>query len=163
DWTCTPCSRGVQDPACVLCPRRGGALYPTDDKTARWVHAFCAQRTPGGVDGGKGGGGEGVTPTVMSVDVKSVPKELKKQKCQVCGRKQGAQVKCCHVGCPVHMHPMCAAQAGMHSRRLHPGEEVSHAPYQFAVSCSEHAPRGLHRLSRFVYCKKEGRLLGSGG
>ncbi|CAN0026805.1 unnamed protein product, partial [Choristocarpus tenellus] len=73
--------------------------------------------------------------------------ELRKQKCHVCGRKQGAQVKCAHEGCTTHVHPLCAAHSNMYSRQLCAHEEGDASTLQFEIFCSEHIPRGLFCLS----------------
>ena len=76
---------------CVLCPRRGGLMVPTNDRNVRWAHAFCSQHNgPVVFKSGK----SPVLPLLTAVDVHGLSKDAKKFKCGVCSRKG---VRCMNV------------------------------------------------------------------
>lgn len=44
-WFCEVCKAGVKEPACELCPNKGGIFKETD--VGKWVHLICALYVPG--------------------------------------------------------------------------------------------------------------------
>ncbi|CAN0247665.1 unnamed protein product, partial [Hapterophycus canaliculatus] len=115
----------------------------------------------GGRGSGGGGGGGGATGAgasaccVKTVDMKGVPKEVKKtSKCDICKRKYGAMVPCAQAHtaserpCEKWMHPMCAAHVGRHCRIL-PPDEAKRTPHKskYAVVCQDHTAVCLRQLA----------------
>ena len=140
-WVCQTCVGEQQDMgsggSCVLCPRRGGLLVPTNDRNVRWVHAFCAEHNGPLVFKS---GPSPVLPELTAVDVRSVGKDAKKaSKCGVCSKKNsGLCLRCACPGCSVQYHPLCAKLDGWHFQSEARGE----APF---VLCPGHVPDGIYR------------------
>jgi hypothetical protein len=126
DWLCDTCTAGVKDPKCVLCPRRNGGYKPTVDET--WAHVFCAQHCPGHIKISSNG----------VIDIHSVPKESKKQKCCICNRKNGSCIRCSCLGCTNYFHPLCGERSGKAYITSRLGEVHSY--------CSDHIPDGVEKL-----------------
>ena len=126
-WLCDMCRvlspQAAKLLACALCPVKGGVLkrtvhvndgslglehYGQFDQTQMesctnpvqvWVHIFCALRvpkvsitSPGLVDG---------------IHLDTVEKRRFKLKCEVCGNKGGACIKCAQKKCSAAFHPEC--------------------------------------------------------
>jgi hypothetical protein len=140
-WTCAACSHGIASPKCSLCPRKGGAFRPTDQKNPRWVHAYCADHCPGvRVNHGK----NIYAPLTASMD--EVPREMRgKFKCFFCGRKFGTFVRCEEAGCSTCFHPLCAALCGMYCCPP-AAHEPARWPYKHKHYCQAHTPSGICRL-----------------
>ena len=103
-WKCAMCiTDTVTDPNCVSCTRKGGYFRPTSD--GQWVHAYCAKHTPGSVT---------ITED-NEVQIKAIPKFLKRKNCIVCNRggARGCVVACQFEGCQNVFHPLCAERNHM--------------------------------------------------
>lgn len=100
DWYCSPCSKGLDKPACVLCPIPGGAVKPLQ-RGDEWAHVLCALWTPGVSIG------DPVTmEPICSVD-KVDPDRFKLQ-CSLCKIHSGSSIQCSHPNCYTAFHPSCA-------------------------------------------------------
>ncbi|CAM9921688.1 unnamed protein product, partial [Scytosiphon promiscuus] len=108
-----------------------------------------------GSTSGTAGAGASSACCVKTVDMKGVPKEVKKtSKCDICKRKYGAMVPCAQAHtaperpCEKWMHPMCAAHVGRHCRIL-PPEEAKKTPHKskYAVVCQDHTAVCLRQLA----------------
>ena len=131
-WRCNSCLERTEECPnikCVLCPRTGGFFQPTTD--SNWSHVFCARTAPGIVI---------ILPEThnSTVDIRSIPKEFKKQKCTVCNRKYGTCLRCSHLGCANHYHALCGIRSGKAFMRVRMGEILSF--------CHEHIPDGIERF-----------------
>ena len=141
-WLCSPCTAAVSSPKCCLCPRKGGAFLPTDD--ARWAHVFCARYSPGLTRVSS----EGV------VQVRMIPKELRKQNCTMCNRKYGTCIRCVEDGCSNYFHPLCAVRVGRCYLVSRHGVTRAY--------CPNHTPGTVRRLPSGVWVDvvETGRLRG---
>jgi hypothetical protein len=124
-WTCSACAWGQKDPRCELCPRRNGGFRPTAD--GKWAHLYCARHSPGDV-------------RVLNgiIDIRHIPKELKKEKCFVCNRKKGASIKCNFLGCSQYFHPLCGVRSG----KVYIARRNGHC----VAYCSEHIPDQVEKV-----------------
>jgi hypothetical protein len=148
-YQCDTCSRSLEDPRCIFCPRRGGLFKPTPD--GKWAHAFCANSCPGQtcVRGGM-------------VQQFALPKQAARQKCNICNRKEGFVVRCVALGCNNYFHTLCGEKSGRGYHRVRAGAMSSY--------CSEHIPEGIERVNsgyfvdgyeacRLRYTLERGRLI----
>ena len=110
-WKCDRCVKvilGLLEPTdlrCILCPRRGGCYKLTDD--GHLVHLFCAKKIESYRDCVK------LTPSgFLHVDTRNVPKDMKRQRCDICNRKDGVSFKCNQLGCNFYFHSSCAHRSG---------------------------------------------------
>jgi len=110
-WKCDRCVKvllGLIEPTdlrCILCPRRGGCYKLTDD--GHLVHSFCAKKIESYRDCVK------LTPSgFLHVDTRNVPKDMKRQRCDICNRKDGVSFKCNQLGCNFYFHSSCAHRSG---------------------------------------------------
>ena len=131
-WRCNACLERTEECPnikCVLCPRTGGFFQPTTD--SNWAHVFCARTAPGVVI---------VLPETHNntIDIRSISKEFKKQKCTLCNRKYGVCLRCSHLGCANHYHALCGIRSGKAFMRVRMGEIMSF--------CHEHIPDGIERF-----------------
>ena len=46
EWLCKACLSGEEDPACLLCPNRGGALKRVRPGNTNWAHLSCSLWIP---------------------------------------------------------------------------------------------------------------------
>ncbi len=46
EWLCRPCSAGEENPSCVLCPVKNGALKRVRPGNMSWAHLCCALWIP---------------------------------------------------------------------------------------------------------------------
>lgn len=134
-WLCDNCklitvpseSTTTQPPTCVLCPRRGGYVRITNE--ASTAHVYCAKACPGNTS----------VSTDGIIEMKSIAKEFKKQKCCICNRKSGVCIRCSTLGCDSYFHPICGIRSGKGYVHTRMGESVNF--------CSAHIPEGIVRLS----------------
>jgi hypothetical protein len=127
NWQCDTCcfqlSEGVK---CALCPRLGGTFKQTNDN--KWCHVYCSRNSPGTILFGSHG----------VVEIRSLPKESKKQKCVVCNRKEGSCFKCSIPGCSSWFHPLCGERSGKAYRIL---KKKKH----WESYCFHHIPDGIEK------------------
>lgn len=126
-WLCNMCQAFTSQASkllpCALCPVKGGVLKKTvhmndgslglehykkyDETEAEspinpkqiWVHIFCALRVPK----------VSITNPALvdEIHLESVEKRRFKLKCEVCGSKGGACIKCAQKKCGAAFHPEC--------------------------------------------------------
>ena len=46
EWLCKACQSGDEEPECVLCPNRGGALKRVRPGNVNWAHLSCSLWIP---------------------------------------------------------------------------------------------------------------------
>eukprot|EP01041_Mallomonas_annulata_P000418 gene418-755_t len=126
-FRCQVCIENDTDPRCSLCPRRGGAFLHTDDD--RWAHVYCGRYAPGMTRVSSEG----------KVEIRLIPKELKKQKCSMCNRKTGACVRCKGIGCSALFHPLCGYMSGKCYLAVRHGIKE--------IYCPQHIPPTIFKLS----------------
>ena len=108
-WLCRACEHtgGVvsEMPKCCLCPVLGGALKPTTVDGV-WAHSTCCQWIP--------------ETTVLDVEtmepidnIAAIQRERWELLCTICKQRCGTKVQCCHPGCFLAYHPLCARAAGL--------------------------------------------------
>jgi bromodomain and PHD finger-containing protein 1 len=129
-WKCDPCTAEEKDPRCTLCPRRGGAFKPTNESL--WAHTFCGRNAPGLTRVTN----EGI------VEIRMIPKECKRVKCDVCTRPQGVCVRCTFLGCTTFFHPLCVEREGKGYLRTRLGVREAY--------CHEHIPEGVDRCDGYL-------------
>jgi hypothetical protein len=108
-WLCRACEHtgGVvsETPKCCLCPVLGGALKPTT-VDGIWAHSACCQWIP--------------ETTVLDIEtmepidnIAAIQRERWELLCTICKQRCGTKVQCCHPGCFLAYHPLCARGAGL--------------------------------------------------
>lgn len=108
-WLCRACEHtgGVvsETPKCCLCPVIGGALKPTTVDGV-WAHSACCQWIP--------------ETTVLDIEtmepidnIAAIQRERWELLCTICKQRCGTKVQCCHPGCFLAYHPLCARGAGL--------------------------------------------------
>ncbi|OMJ95765.1 hypothetical protein SteCoe_844 [Stentor coeruleus] len=129
---------------CALCPKKGGALketihntkdlifpnYPTikakvkkDHKSLVWVHAFCAQHTPG------------VTFRNCGVDLSGIDTSKLNMQCDICKSKEGVCLQCSFNRCSAAFHPECGKDLF-----------VSTKTSEKKIYCALHKPLKLRKM-----------------
>jgi len=126
-WLCDMCKvfgpQAAKTLSCALCPVKGGLLkrtthendgslgmhhYPKFEAVQEesphnpkqmWVHVFCALRVPRVTVGN--------SDLVEGIHLERVEERLFRLKCEVCGSKEGACIKCAQKGCGAAFHPEC--------------------------------------------------------
>lgn len=127
-WICTPCEHKEDSKIleCIYCPRHGGLFAPTMDNN--WTHPYCAKNIAYSVK----------INEYNCLEVRSIAKECKKQKCVICNRKRGLCIPCNEVGCSVFFHPLCGVRSGRGFSRMNAGRRESF--------CFDHLPPGVEML-----------------
>ncbi|KAJ3286887.1 Bromodomain-containing protein 1 [Rhizoclosmatium sp. JEL0117] len=114
-WLCRVCidrgSLGSEEPRCVLCPGKSGALKKSTD--GEWVHVLCAIWIPEVL----------ITNRVLmdGIDVRGIPKARISLRCFVCGNAgrdsseaKMACIQCCVDNCFTSYHVSCAVAVGLY-------------------------------------------------
>ena len=127
DWKCTVCLFNEKDARCYCCPRRGGFFNTLAE--GGWIHEYCANHMPVAKR----------TNLEGAIEVRSIPKEFRKQKCAFCNRKTGVCVRCSHLGCSVYFHALCGAR----NDRLY----IRHEYESTVAFCVDHIPAGITWVS----------------
>jgi len=113
-WNCAACLHKKEtgrEPACAICPVRGGALKPCAPENGRvepeWVHLFCSQWTPETyVD-------KANLERMEPVEgLPGISKSRRGLPCAVCNERHGSCIQCSASQCRAAFHPMCARNAG---------------------------------------------------
>ncbi|XP_066936636.1 protein Jade-1-like [Clytia hemisphaerica] len=144
NWLCNPCSRGVLDPPCCLCPAKGGAMKRIKD-SYEWIHVICAWWVP----------------EVKIEDVKFIER-IRKDKipasrwnllCCICREKDGACIQCSVKRCVKAYHVTCAVKEGLEMKTVVVPEkdDVQHISF-----CSKHCvPVPLEHNPHRTKCGEE--------
>ncbi|GAB2257948.1 hypothetical protein Droror1_Dr00014108 [Drosera rotundifolia] len=108
DWFCSQClasksSHKEKIFSCCLCPVTRGAMKQTND--GKWAHIVCALFVPE-VFFADPVGREGV-------NCSEVPKRRWKEKCYVCGGRNGCAIECSEVNCGLGFHVSCGLKEGL--------------------------------------------------
>ncbi|CAN0412428.1 unnamed protein product [Lampetra planeri] len=127
-WLCRSCALGVR-PACLLCPKTGGAMKPTRSGS-KWAHVSCALWIPEVSIGCP----ERMEPVTK---ISQVPPSRWALVCSLCRVKTGACIQCSVKSCITAFHVTCAFEHALEMRTtLEEGEEV-----RFRSICSKHSKR----------------------
>jgi hypothetical protein len=142
-WNCVRCSaKHLQSVACVLCPRKGGAMKQTVD--GRWCHVACAMWLPEV---------SFLDPLHLDhiVGCQDVAWHRKKLRCTFC-KRAGPCIQCDHNGCTAAFHVTCGLMSGsfMHLNE-HKGITT------MSCRCRKHTP--LHVLRGVDIPKEYSRAL----
>ncbi|XP_037952358.1 PHD finger protein 14 [Teleopsis dalmanni] len=134
-WFCEACRAGVSDPACELCPNKGGIFKETD--VGQWVHLVCALYVPG-VAFGEVDQLSSVTLFEMQYS------KWGAKACSLCENSQFARTGVC-IGCDAGMcktyfHVTCAQAAGFLTEAHH---EEAEAADPFYAHCKIHSEKEM--------------------
>ena len=159
-WLCDMCKyispQAAKTLPCALCPVKGGVLkrtvhvndgrlglehYSAFDGTQEesplnpkqvWVHVFCALRVPRVTI---------ANPNLVDgINLESVEQRLFRLKCEVCGGKGGACIKCAQKGCGAAFHAECGK-----TFFLFTGWKLSHS-LENQIYCNQHRTFRLRKL-----------------
>ena len=152
-WLCRSCEHTggavSETPLCCLCPVAGGALKPTTIPSL-WAHSACCQWIP--------------ETTVLDIErmepidnIGNIQKERWTLLCTVCKQRMGAKIQCCHPGCYLAYHPLCARAAGLYMDANEDGEDEE-APLQLLSYCHRHCRVDTERAQ--IYSGDKGMRIG---
>ena len=152
-WLCRSCEHTggavSETPLCCLCPGAGGALKPTTIPSL-WAHSACCQWIP--------------ETTVLDIErmepidnIGNIQKERWTLLCTVCKQRMGAKIQCCHPGCYLAYHPLCARAAGLYMDANEDGEDEE-APLQLLSYCHRHCRVDTERAQ--IYSGDKGMRIG---
>ena len=155
-WLCRSCEHTggavSETPLCCLCPVAGGALKPTTIPSL-WAHSACCQWIP--------------ETTVLDIErmepidnIGNIQKERWTLLCTVCKQRMGAKIQCCHPGCYLAYHPLCARAAGLYMDANEDGEDEE-APLQLLSYCHRHCRVDTERAQ--IYSGDKGMRIGEEG
>ncbi|XP_020573998.1 protein Jade-1 [Phalaenopsis equestris] len=108
DWFCLRCQRKGEEEKwdfdCLLCPKKGGAVKPMEDKR-QWAHILCGLlvpevffRDPVGREG---------------IDCSGVPEKRWGIDCYICGVNRGCGIECSESKCGLGFHVSCGLEKGL--------------------------------------------------
>ena len=155
-WLCRACEHTggavSETPLCCLCPVGGGALKPTTIPSL-WAHSACCQWIP--------------ETTVLDIErmepidnIANIQKERWSLLCTVCKQRMGAKIQCCHPGCYLAYHPLCARATGLYLDANDDGDD-DESPLQLLSYCHRHCRVDSDRAQ--IYAGTEGLRIGEEG
>ena len=155
-WLCRACEHTggavSETPLCCLCPVEGGALKPTTIPSL-WAHSACCQWIP--------------ETTVLDIErmepidnIANIQKERWTLLCTVCKQRMGAKIQCCHPGCYIAYHPLCARATGLYMDANDDGEDDD-SPLQLLSYCHRHCRVDTERAQ--IYAGDKGLRIGQDG
>ena len=155
-WLCRSCEHTggavSETPLCCLCPVAGGALKPTTIPSL-WAHSACCQWIP--------------ETTVLDIErmepidnIANIQKERWSLLCTVCKQRMGAKIQCCHPGCYIAYHPLCARATGLYMDANDDGDD-DESPLQLLSYCHRHCRVDVERAQ--IYAGTEGLKIGQEG
>ena len=155
-WLCRSCEHTggavSETPLCCLCPVAGGALKPTTIPSL-WAHSACCQWIP--------------ETTVLDIErmepidnIANIQKERWSLLCTVCKQRMGAKIQCCHPGCYLAYHPLCARATGLYMDANDDGDD-DESPLQLLSYCHRHCRVDTERA--LIYSGAEGLKIGEEG
>ncbi|KAL4230621.1 E3 ubiquitin-protein ligase Jade-2 [Mactra antiquata] len=98
-WLCRTCALGIK-PACILCPKIGGAMKSTRSGT-KWAHVSCAIWIPEVTIGCV----EKMEPITK---ISMIPASRWSLICCICKERNGACIQCSVKSCKTAFHVTCA-------------------------------------------------------
>ena len=90
-------------------------------------------------------------------NIGNIQKERWTLLCTVCKQRMGAKIQCCHPGCYLAYHPLCARAAGLYMDANEDGEDEE-APLQLLSYCHRHCRVDTERAQ--IYSGDKGMRIG---
>jgi hypothetical protein len=107
---------GSKDAECALCPVKLGAFRKTVDGK-HWVHQACALWHPEVIL-------RDSNESCVVQGLEKIPEERLNYKCNLCGKDDGAVVRCPKLGCAGAHHVLCARNCGLYFSKGDEGKKI---------------------------------------